>query len=118
MMLYEKKLLEYKSTRTIGKDTYQIVTDSVRVEASNRKINLETWQKFELLLAEYKFGSMPTTVAEGLGCDGSEWILEKHSPEGYYVVNRWSPGEHQYTSFRKICDYLIDISKYKEERRY
>lgn len=116
--LTEKKLIKFESIDTLGRNEFAMVLDSIHIEESKRKVDNHYWNDFESLLKENNFQDMPTTVAWEFGTDGSEWILEKHSKEGYYVVNRWSPYEKQYANFRKICDYLIDHSKFKDEERY
>ena len=42
---------------------------------------------------------MPTLFSNASCCDGYEWILEKHTKEGYQVVNRWPPNEKRHLEF-------------------
>lgn len=95
---------------------YQI--EKATIQSKVRKLTISDWTNFEHLLDELNFGSMPTTRAWEFGTDGSEWILEQHKEDKYHVVNRWTPGKRQYSTFRKLGDFLIDKSSYKNEKRY
>jgi hypothetical protein len=116
--LIEKKLYEFKSLVIDIDSTSHYKTDSTKVEELTLKLSKTYWDSFEQLLFKNNFLAMSTTVAYEYGTDGSEWILEKHCKDGYYVVNRWAPDNKRYSSFRNICDYLIDLSNYKNEERY
>lgn len=116
--LIEKKLIEYISEKEVGDGMITLVTDSIKLEESSKFLSDRVWKNFEYLFIKNDFHSMPSTVAWEWGNDGSEWILEKHNLNGYYVVNRWSPDEMQYSKFREIGDFLIDNSRFKDEERY
>jgi hypothetical protein len=65
------------------------------------------------LLDESKFWEM-TPVDNNSGCDGSQWVLEGHTRNRYWFVERWSPKG----SIRNCCEYLIQLSAMKDERIY
>ncbi len=92
--------------------------DSATIEPNIRKLTESDWKHFEKLINEHSFKSMSSTRAWEWGTDGSEWILEQHKKGVYHVVNRWSPNKRQYSEFRKIGNYLIDLSSFKNEERY
>lgn len=73
---------------------------------------------FEEMIKKNEFNKIPNTQYEGLVCDGSEWILEMHKPNTYWVVDRWSPNYGNNLKFRELCDYLIDKSIFKNEKKY
>ena len=48
--------------------------------------------------------------------DGVYWILEAHEQKRYHPVFRHSPDAGE--SLRRCCDFLLDLSSLKKERRY
>jgi hypothetical protein len=123
--LFEKTHFQYKSSvndSVYYKDGIQIycehtVIDSIKVTKSSKKLSLEYWDKFEDVVRKNKYYSMRPTVPMDFGVDGDEWILEKHTQSGYYVVKRASAGRGMgLDSLRNICNSLISISglKYQE----
>jgi hypothetical protein len=125
LTLFEKELLVYKRTIILDEYTpkigrkviksYKTVTDSIVLKEFESPYSLKLYQEFDSLLKKNDFLSLSTTVAWNWCTDGSEWILEVHTKDGYYVVNRFSGGGYE---FREICDFLIDNSRFKDERRY
>ncbi len=78
----------------------------------NQTINLteKEWSEFKILLNACSFWTSKPYI-ETMGLDGSEWTIEGHLKDKYWVVNRWSPHDN----FRKVGEYLIKKSEFKEE---
>jgi hypothetical protein len=56
------------------------------------------------LLNKAQFWTAPTEQeADGVGCDGAQWIMEGVKTSQYHVVDRWSPKEGPY---RKAALFL------------
>jgi hypothetical protein len=70
------------------------------------------WSTFEDKLKNCSFLKLPT-IKDASGLDGSEWILEKHTSDGYKVVMRWTGDE-----IKLPCEYLLDLSDCNKEERY
>ena len=87
---------------------------------SEKKVQLPSnaWYQFNELLEDRKYFDMFMYKELVAGNDGAEWILEWHSESGYHVVNRWSPDERRHKDFRTICNFLIDLSSFKQDIRY
>jgi hypothetical protein len=72
-------------------------------------------QALDQLLGQANFWQLP-------GCDnsttmdGAYWILEASEPARYHVVFRHSPGKQE--QFRQCCDFLLNLSPARKERRY
>ena len=76
------------------------------------KLKTSDWNDLTKLLKTTSFWTMqPTDSIQGF--DGSHYILETHSKDGYYVVDRWSPKSGD---FKTIIDYIIGLSTYEEQR--
>ncbi|MEQ9375859.1 MAG: hypothetical protein RIG68_11810 [Imperialibacter sp.] len=118
IILTQKELTLIKPWKRVDSVTYTYAPERFKLKDKSKKLKSEFWRDFERLLADNNFDNMPTTVAWEVGTDGSEWILERHDKDGYFVVNRWTPNERQYKNFREIGDYLIDASIFKKDERY
>jgi hypothetical protein len=81
-------------------------------------LDKKVFNDFEKIVRKSNFNKIPNKRYEGLVCDGSEWILEMHKSNSYWVVNRWSPNHSNNPKLRELCDYLIDNSIFKNENRY
>jgi hypothetical protein len=68
------------------------------------------WVEFENLLKNCSFWTM-APIDSRLGIDGSEWIIEGHLKNKYWVVNRWSPEN----VFREAGLFLIKKSGLEEK---
>lgn len=88
------------------------VLDSISIKQSTKKIPLKSWNDFENLLTKNKFQAKPTTIAMDFGPDGGIIIIERHCPQGYYVVKRSSFGSG-YDDLERISDFLINLSGLK-----
>lgn len=97
---------------------WDVVLDSVWNKKIIKKHSLNIWNELESKLIKYNYLHM-SSIVPWMDCtDGAEWFLEGHLADGYYLVNRWCPGEHQYQEFRKLCDFILDQSEFKHEKRY
>jgi hypothetical protein len=58
-----------------------------------------------------------TTLAYGgeVGSDGSEWLIEARSENGYHYVSRWSPEDGP---VREIGELFLTVSGLKNEKAY
>lgn len=74
------------------------------------KLTEKEWVEFETLLNDCSFWTSKPRI-QTMGLDGSEWTIEGHLKNKYWVVIRWSPHDN----FRKAGDYLIKKSRFKEE---
>jgi len=77
-----------------------------------KKLSEKDWTEFETLLINYSFWTSKPYIEE-FGLDGSEWTIEGHLKDKYWVVNRWSPNDN----LRKIGEYLIKKSGLNEKTR-
>ena len=70
-------------------------------------------------LEEANFWNIPTEKRDNNGEDGSEWIIEAIKDNKYHMATRWTPTKDYEKSFRKVGEYLINISKITiDERKY
>lgn len=82
---------------------------------TTRSVTPQQWQQFQQLLQQCGF-SRQTVCESSTVLDGAYWILESHTAGGYHVVYRHSPEESN--DFRGACEYLLDLSSARRERRY
>ncbi|MBC6612902.1 hypothetical protein H8B15_18410 [Hymenobacter sp. BT507] len=90
---------------------------SVLVDAEETTVAVtpEQWQHFERLLQKADFWQLPACQPLGL-LDGAEWLLEAHQANRYHMVLRQSPREKD--AFRISCEYLLNLSSARKEKRY
>lgn len=79
---------------------------------TEKVISTKEWDIFQHKLKQCSFTHLSSTK-ESFGLDGSEWILEKHTSDGYKVVMRWTGDE-----IKLPCEYLLNLSDCKKEERY
>ena len=84
-------------------------------EETRRAVAPEQWQHFQALLRQSNFWQMVSCKPSFL-TDGAEWLLEAHQADGYHMVLRQSPGKG--SAFRAACEYLLDLSSARKEKRY
>ena len=86
----------------VRKDGTSIVTTKVAsgaggyrpgklVEHKTAALTLEQTQDLVAKISLEGFWGLSAYLAEGGGCDGSEWIIEGSKDGKYHVVTRWSP---------------------------
>lgn len=85
-------------------------------EETTVSVTPEQWQHFQDLLKQSHFHQLPSCQPTPGVLDGAAWLLEAHQASGYHMVSRRSPDESD--SFRKACEYLIDLSSARNEERY
>jgi len=88
----------------------------LRAEETTVAVTPAQWQHFQNLLIESKFDSLPACQPNPGWLDGARWLLEAHQASGYHMAARHNPGEND--RFRKVCEYLIDLSSVRHEERY
>lgn len=62
------------------------------------------------------FWDMPTTKREGVGFDGSQWIVEAVRNGRYHVVDRWSPQPG--TDMRGLGERFLALAAWNPEELY
>jgi len=81
------------------------------IEQNSRKnLTIESWNNLEACLSKIKYWQMSPSN-DDFGLDGSRWILEAHTKERYWMVERWSPKG----DLRNCANYLVELSTIKEE---
>jgi hypothetical protein len=96
--------------------------NKVRVEKivthKAKTVNIKNdYNNYKLLLAsidKYEYWKMKNTNNVLGGCDGSEWILEANTKNGYYFVYSWEPEG----DFKKLCLEFLKYSDLKDEEIY
>ncbi|MDU0370129.1 hypothetical protein ACFPAF_06980 [Hymenobacter endophyticus] len=87
----------------------------VAAEETLRPVRAAQWRRFEQLLQAASFQQLPAHE-ESYGLDGARWLLEAHQANGYHMVERHSPNKQN--SFRRACEYLLELSSARKEERY
>lgn len=75
------------------------------IKNSTKEITEDQWNKLIMLLDKGSFYSMRPRVPE-FGLDGNLYLIETHSKNGYYLVDRWSPDKG---GFKDVVDYLVSL---------
>jgi hypothetical protein len=92
-------------------DSITHVVHLAKIKSDEMKsLTIEEWNHFEKLISYCGFWNMQTSIHE-LGMDGSQWIIEGHQKNRYWLVDRWTPKNN----YRKCGEYLIELSALKEE---
>ena len=64
------------------------------IENASRPLVQRQTDKFLGTVKRLQFWELPTyEISEGVGCDGSQWIIEGVKDGKYHVVDRWTPGK-------------------------
>jgi hypothetical protein len=64
------------------------------IENASRPLIQRQTDKFLATIKRLQFWELPTNeTSEGVGCDGSQWIIEAVKDGKYHVVDRWTPGK-------------------------
>ena len=82
---------------------------------TTRLLTPQQWQQFQQLLQRGGF-SRQTVCESSTVLDGAYWILEAHTAGGYHAVLRHSPDKQD--GFRRVCEYLLNLSSARKEERY
>jgi hypothetical protein len=94
--------------------------DSVIAEKriyQRKPIDYQNMVKIRQLIKKNKVNEMSPTIYQS-SCMGAKFVLEIHEPTNYHLVFRCVSNETEETAFRELCDFIIDLSKYKDEPRY
>lgn len=70
------------------------------------RLSVQQVAELERLLGDGVFFNQPPNTC-AMGFDGSQWIFELASKDGYKMVNRWSPTEG---TARVLGEYLVRLS--------
>lgn len=71
--------------------------------------------QFKLLLDETSFWNEASCQPQ-MSTDGAYWILEAHEQGRYQFVCRHSPDKNE--SFRRCCEFLLNVSAIKKQKQY
>jgi hypothetical protein len=109
------KYMDVRKSMTVGTgpaieiEIVRKVVDPL-LKNETRKIKPEDWNGLTKLLDNTSFFEMCPVDTIAMGFDGHHFVLETHSKNGYFVVDRWSPRDGD---FKTIIDYIIGLSDYK-----
>ena len=104
-----RKYMSIGTDSVIEFETQRKIIDPI-IRNESIELRSEDWNNLSKLLSKASFWEMyPADSTPGF--DGHHFILETHSENGYYVVDRWSPDSGE---FKTIVDYLIGLSTYKD----
>jgi hypothetical protein len=73
---------------------------------SSKEITEDQWNNLVMLLDKGSFYSLRPRIYE-FGFDGNWYLVETHSKNGYYLVDRWSPDNG---GFKDVVDYLVSLT--------
>ena len=106
-----EKINEINSEPAKVDTTITHVVHLAKIKSDETKLlTIEEWNQFEFLLSQCNFWNMKTSIHE-IGDDGSQWIIEGHQRNRYWLVDRWVPKGN----YRKCGEYLIQLSALKED---
>ncbi len=91
--------------------------DTIKRIYRAKALNFSQKQKLVDLLKKSKFFEMPVTTNNN-GTTGTQLAIEYHDPNNYHLVYRSIMDTTDQSDFRKICDYIIELSNFKTEKRY
>jgi len=93
---------------------YKRTWDYIRMR--KKQVGKDVWLNFLNLINEVDFFDLPPKV-DFMGLDGASNYLEYASPNGYYIIERWSPrGQEGILRIRDFLINLTDIKISKEEK--
>lgn len=97
-------------------EDHDLMMDSLRllpkiVIDKRIEIKKENWDSFLRKLKECDYWDLPRSDPKRPGLDGSNWIIEAHLKDRYWVVERWSPKD----KFRDCGQYLLRVSGLDED---
>lgn len=98
---FKVKVLYKDPPLELGREEFEPVSMS-----SEREITEEQWNNLVNLFDEKSFYSMGPRTYEPV-FDGDGYLIETHSENGYYLVDRWSPKNG---GFADIVDYLVSLA--------
>ena len=91
--------------------------DTIKRIYRTKALNFEQKQKLIALLKKTKFFDMPDKTADN-STTGTQVAVEYHDPSMYHLVYRSVTDGTAPNAFREICDYIIDLSNFKTDKRY
>jgi hypothetical protein len=102
------------SSRNVSYDEYETISQMMpgkpELTAINEKFSKDTWDNMEYLIKQADFWKMPAYL--NLDRRGNDhWILEARINNKYWLVDKIDAGG----DFRKCCDYLVELKKFKGE---
>ena len=90
--------------------------DTVKRIYRTKALNFEEKKKLVTLMKKNKFFEMPVSLDNSNS--GTQVAIEYHDPSLYYLVYRSISDSTSNKEFREICDYIIDLSNFKSDKRY
>jgi hypothetical protein len=91
--------------------------DTIKRIYRTKALNFEQKEKLTALLKKNKFFEMPDKISENT-TTGTQAAIEYHDPLNYHLVYRSVNDSIGPNAFREICDYIIELSNFKSEKRY
>ena len=91
--------------------------DTVKRIYRAKALNYEQKQKLITLLNKNKFFEMPDKIAENT-TTGTQLAVEYHDASNYHLVYRSVTDGTEPNAFREICNYIIELSNFKTDKRY
>jgi hypothetical protein len=76
------------------------------IKDKTETLGTKKWNEILRLVNEMEFFNMRTQLGM-TGDDGTHYLIETHSNDGYYVVDRWSPKNGD---FKDLVDYIIALT--------
>lgn len=104
-------------------DKYSIETKllnwtSRKEKIDNKSISNKEFDQLLGLLSQYNFYNSEEVDWKVPDADGSEWILEVHTKDGYHFLNKESPDFGRSNGIREIGEFMIKRSQASNEEIY
>jgi hypothetical protein len=77
-------------------------------------LTIKECEKILSFVDKYNFWTMRNTNNLFIGTDGSDWVLEANTKEGYYFVYSWVPEG----DFKNLCMQFLKYADLKEDEIY
>lgn len=82
------------------------------IESTHQQpLSMAEWDHLQILLKQCDYWNLPPFIRDLKGLDGVFWVLEGHSTDGYWIVNRWSPED----AFSEVGKYLFQLANISME---
>lgn len=101
---------EYSSLSNLEKTQNKYL--KIDYKENIQEVSNDDWMIFFKLLNNANFW-ITNPTDEDRGFDGSEWIIEGHTKDRYWFVERWSPNKK--SLFRQCGEFLISLSGVNEK---
>ncbi|HPO63441.1 MAG TPA: hypothetical protein PK762_10220 [Candidatus Kapabacteria bacterium] len=117
IIVIERKNVVFTSENKDENNNHYLKIDSTQIIEKISNFKYDDWLNLIELIKRSSSELIPSALYE-MPIDGSNWLLEIHTKKGFYFFDRCSPNPKEYPAFRKICEYILDLSSFKNEERY